>query len=282
MFFIIRCNWASPTTMKHTWSKMTPQQTGRWGNIEITDDPDKADYIVIINSDPSTPLEQYRGRTDVFYFSMEPRPLCDDTVFLNNYGHHKTHNLVEWHLGYSYDDLSAYHSLDKLDRISVVQSAKNFDVGHKKRIKFVELLNRRCELLDCFGTLNHPSLKHYKGSLPWGYKEKGLIPYKYHFACENNAIDNYFTEKIVDGILSECVVFYWGCPNVEEYIPAEAFIRLELEPDTMEQNLQTVLEAIRTDEWSRRIDVIRQAKHHILNNLQVFPHLEQIFARSNK
>ena len=49
-------------------------------------------------------------------------------------------------------------------------------------------------------------------------KEKAIIPYKYYFMCENNVEHNFATEKIWEPILCECLAFYWGCPNLEEYI----------------------------------------------------------------
>ena len=54
------------------------------------------------------------------------------------------------------------------------------------------------------------------------------MPYRYTIAVENSAHDNYFTEKIIDALLSECLPFYWGCPNFATHIDPRAFITLPL------------------------------------------------------
>ena len=55
-----------------------------------------------------------------------------------------------------------------------------------------------------------------------------MFPYKYVFNCENNWERNWITEKLVDGILAECLVFYSGAPNVGDYIDRRAFVQLDL------------------------------------------------------
>ena len=87
-------------------------------------------------------------------------------------------------------------------------------------------------------------------------------------------IRNYFTEKLVDGILSETLVFYHGCPNIEEFIDSKAFVRLEL--IDFEKDYLKVKEAIENNLWKERLPYIKEAKNKILNELQFFPRLERI------
>ena len=102
----------------------------------------------------------------------------------------------------------------------------------------------------------------------------GLAPYKYSFAAENNSETGYATEKIWEPILCECLCFYWGCPNLEEYIDSRAFVRLPL--DNFEESLSIIKKAIEEDWYNQRIDIIRQEKQRILNELGFFPTLEKI------
>jgi hypothetical protein len=85
---------------------------------------------------------------------------------------------------------------------------------------------------------------------------------------------NYATEKIWEPILCESLCFYWGCPNLEEYIDEKAFVRLPIEDP--QAALQIIQQAIAEDWWSQRIDVIKQMKEKILNQLGFFPLLESI------
>ena len=101
-----------------------------------------------------------------------------------------------------------------------------------------------------------------------------MFPYKYVFNVENNSIKNYYTEKLVDGILAECLVFYSGCYNVKEYIDEKAFVYLQL--DDFEKDYKIVQDAIQNNLWEERLPYIRKAKQKILNYLQFFPRLERI------
>ena len=112
------------------------------------------------------------------------------------------------------------------------------------------------------------------GPLPPHDKNGGLLQYKYTFNAENHSIRNYYTEKLIDGILAECLVFYWGCPNVKDYIDERAYVQLELVD--FEKDYQTVQKAINEDWHSQRLPYIREAKKKILDELQFFPRLEKI------
>ena len=128
--------------------------------------------------------------------------------------------------------------------------------------------------LNVYGRENYHQFKSYVGPLLDDNKMNGLAPYKYSFAAENNSETGYATEKIWEPILCECLCFYWGCPNLEEYIDSRAFVRLPL--DNFEESLSIIKKAIEEDWYNQRIDIIRQEKQRILNELGFFPTLEKI------
>ena len=136
----------------------------------------------------------------------------------------------------------------------------------------------RWPIVDVFGG-NKFLWKNYKGTLPYHCKDDGLMPYKYHFNAENNKIPNYFTEKLVDGILSECLVFYCGCPNVREYIDPRAYVQLEL--SNFEKDYEVIKKAIKDNLWEQRLPFIREAKKKILDEMQFFPRIEKIIKNRN-
>ena len=138
-------------------------------------------------------------------------------------------------------------------------------------MKFFE--NKGCLDVHVYGQ-NKFLWKNYKGSLPPHKKDDSLFPYKYSFNVENFSIKNYYTEKLIDGILSETLVFYWGCPNIEEYINEKCYVRLNL--DNFEKSLETIKKAIEEDWWYQRIDIIRKEKQKILNELGFFPRLKKL------
>ena len=98
--------------------------------------------------------------------------------------------------------------------------------------------------------------------------------YKYILVLEDKQVKNYFTEKLFNGILAECLTFYQGCPNIGNYIDDRTFIRLDLSDFEKSKNIME--EAIKNDEWSMRIKTIRNEKNKILHYLQLLPSLERI------
>ena len=275
---LVLCNW---TTTKVFNAQMNQQSRGA-DKVFLVSEDEPHDVVVIINASGESPVV-YSRQNNVFYTCMEPylpsgfgewqypeKYFAPERCIL----HKNHHNLIEWHLGYNYAQLKNKRFNGKYNKVSVIQSIKFFDLGHRRRIQFIEYIaNQKFSRLDCFGTLHIPNANYF-GQLPYRRKEAGLERYKYHIAAENNSIHNYFTEKIIDGILMECLVFYWGCPNLEDYLPARAFVRLEMTDPA--EDFQVILKAIEEDWWAARRDSILEAKNIILDKLQFFPHLESL------
>ena len=270
------CNWTDSRSLTHTWRKLSPNDDGRWGKIHfcLTDTPD---FWVIINR--PGPYDYYDPKRTIVC-QMEPNmgetphwgewSNPDPNKFLKVITHDTHLNPLEWHLGQKHSDLLTTHPHKTLT-ISAILSDKYTDPGHKKRIDFVKALEKELPV-DVYGN-NRFNYRNYKGPLPYHEKDLGLMPYKYTIAAENHSIPNYFTEKLVDAILSECLCFYWGCPNLSTYIDERAYIRLEL--DCFETDIDTVKRTIAGQEWEKRIEFIRTEKHKILNDLQFLPFIHK-------
>ncbi|GAG08183.1 unnamed protein product, partial [marine sediment metagenome] len=160
----------------------------------------------------------------------------------------------------------------RLDKAMIVLGWKNDMTGHTKRNSL--LRHDKYKLIDIYGQRNYHNLGNYRGSLPKDNKEDMLIKYKYYFMAENNAEYNYATEKIWEPIVCECLCFYWGCPNLEDYIDPMAFVRLNL--DDIPGSLAIIKKAIEEDWWTQRIEIIREMKHKILNKLTLFPVINKL------
>ena len=94
------------------------------------------------------------------------------------------------------------------------------------------------------------------------------------FNCESNKSRNYLTHRLIDGILSECLVFYSGCTNIKELIDEKSFVWLEL--SNFEEDYHRIKKAIEENWWEQRLQHIRNAKKKILDELSFFPTLEKI------
>lgn len=279
------CNWCSSEKLCKDWSTMYPTK-----KIELTWQDDKPiDYYVIINYPQDG--EQYKPERTII-FQMEPwvadasrnwgvkawgdwaQP--DPTKFFKIFTH-KTHlNNVQWNL-----DSPLHHKpLDnnmKANTVATICSFKTHDIGHLLRnnfIKYVDDLSEKSALLNVWGMENYHGYKSYCGMVPSNDKFNVYSNYKYCFSAENNWEHNYATEKIWECILCESLCFYWGCPNLEEYIDPLAFVRLPLEDPAAAYKIME--QAITEDWWSQRIEVIKQMKEKILNQLGFFPLLERL------
>lgn len=290
------CNWCSSEQLRELWNKMSERGNYSWGKITLVlSEP--IDYFVVINSttekvepkktvvfrmephmhddkkwgewsDPISIVQPYQIDTEKLRESLTKTSLR----FLRVFKHEtRDHNNIEWHISKTYRELLNF-SPEKTQILSTVLSEKYKDLGQIARIDFVKFLERKGLEIDVYGN-ERWHYKNYKGSLPYHKKDDALFPYKYTFNCENNSIGHYFTEKLVDGILSECLVFYSGCPNISEYIDPQAYVYLQL--SNFEHDYEIVKKAIEEDWWSQRLPYIREAKRRILTELQFFPRLER-------
>ena len=70
------------------------------------------------------------------------------------------------------------------------------------------------------------------------------------------------------------MVFYYDCTYVSDYIDPKAFVLLDI--TDFEKSYQIIKQALSEDWWSQRIDIIRQEKCRILNELAFFPIIDKI------
>ena len=269
------CDWCSSEQLCREWSNMCLDGF-RWKNIEITWDTKNIDYYVIINRTNETGYD--KSRTIVF--QMEPWVYDDGknwgvktwgdwsvpSDFMKVFSHRYYLNNVQWHI-----PKIEVREEKKVDKIISILSRKNFDEGHVKRIDFIRRLEEiGFDYMDVYGVENFHNYKNYVGTTA---DKSEMAQYKYCFSCENNWEKNYATEKIWEPILCECLCFYWGCPNLEEYIDGGAFVRLDL--NDFEGAIALVKRAIEEDWWGKRVNIIRREKKKILEEIGFFPRLKK-------
>ena len=289
------CNWCNSKELCNQWSNMC-ENGFMWKNIEITWDNYNIDYYVIINQPPH---DEYYLPEKTIVFQMEPWVYDQSknwgvktwgewsepsiNKFLEVRGRKTNfHNNAFWQLELNYNDLQNLE-YTKNDKLSSICSSLYFDEGHIKRIDFLKYLEEKGDIdIDIYSYDNNHSFKNYKGPL-YHYKDKskGIVPYKYYFMIENNFERNFITEKIWEPIICESLVFYYGCPNLNDYIDENAYVQLDI--NNFEKSYELIKKAIDEDWWSKRIDIIKKEKNKILNKLQFFPVIEKIiFNNENK
>jgi len=85
---------------------------------------------------------------------------------------------------------------------SIIASMKKTTVGHQMRHNVIKQFKDRIECIRGLG---------YE---PIDYKLESLRACRYSIEIENSQQDNYFTDKLLDCLLTGTVPVYWGCKNV--------------------------------------------------------------------
>jgi GR25 family glycosyltransferase involved in LPS biosynthesis len=274
------CNWCDSKKLCDNWIHMF----NNISNIQITYEDINIDYYIIINK----PLDQKYIPKKTIIFQMEP--WCynenqtwgvktwgewaepDESKFLHVRTHKKYYNNCTW-------NINIPNIIDKkFDSLSTICSSKYFDEGHIKRIDFLKFIENKNTLkIDIYGIDNKHNFKNYKGELSNDLKHNGIVPYKYYFMVENNIEYNYISEKLWEPIVSECLCFYWGAPNVSEYLNPLSYVQLDMYD--FEKSYNIIKESIENDLWTKRIDIIKAEKYKVLNYYNFFPTIERIIMK---
>ncbi|MBW4518929.1 MAG: hypothetical protein KME16_04395 [Scytolyngbya sp. HA4215-MV1] len=170
-----------------------------------------------------------------------------------------------WHLAnYSYDQLIEVQPDQKIDRISIICSNKNYTLGHRTRLRLLEILKGHFKELDIFGYGFNPILD----------KWEGIYPYKYHLVLENGSFPHYWTEKLTDAYLGFSLPIYCGCPNLTDYFSAQSFIQINSQD--IDRVIDTLEQAISNHQYERSLPAVMEARNLVLNHYNLFPMLAEL------
>jgi hypothetical protein len=137
-------------------------------------------------------------------------------------------------------DARASHPKSRL--VSFLGSIRHPDGGGydvRKRVATMLLADDRVE---CFGY----GIRELPGKLP------GLSPFAFSVAMENTREDFYFTEKLVDCLLTETVPVYWGCPSIGEIFDVRGIVVFETPDD-----LRAILDELTPDRYREMLPYVR-------------------------
>lgn len=262
------------------FTRQAPGKAARWDDVSFTfglTPPAEAEVLIVYTRASWTvPTHLPRARTG--FLAGEPEDIHPySAAFLNQFAlvvapgdrPLKTERLLEspalpWFVGLDfanpgsalgYDDVAALPAPEKDDRISIVTSRKASTPYHRQRLAFIDRLVARIpDRVVLYGREFNPVAD----------KKDALLPHRYHLALENGAGRFSWTEKLADPILCWSLPFYVGCENVEDELPRDALIRLDLnEPDAA---IDTMLSAVDGDAWQARLPALTEARNRILTH----------------
>jgi hypothetical protein len=180
----------------------------------------------------------------------------DHTKFLKIYRHVNNLNPAQWFI----PNRINIDNTKKNNRIVCILSNKLNDTGHKNRVEFVRYVEScNVDLIDIYGIENYHNFKNYKGRTS---DKSVLFEYKYILSAENNNEYNYATEKIWEAFIVESLCFYDGCPNLNDYVPHQSYIPVDL--SNYKESLNIILNSIKHDIHTFRLDYIKKAKEIVI------------------
>lgn len=107
-------------------------------------------------------------------------------------------------------DITLEHTKDRL--VSMMYSNKNFATGHNLRH---EIASKYSHLIDIMGS--GVDGRHVK-------KIESCKEYAFSVVIENCKEGYYFTEKIVDCLLSGVIPIYWGCEHIGQFFNQDGLL----------------------------------------------------------
>ena len=273
------------------WRRMLPGGETVLGDVEFLFRLDCGDYdwLVVYDDMPFTAGERFPVRREqlacprenTVFLTTEPSTIkVYGRKFLSQFGHVLTSQEpwalahpgairaqagLIWFYGKSHAEAAAFFPMEKSGLISTVCSTKQQKhTLHALRFGFTEEAGRAIPEMEVFGH-GHRFIES---------KVEALDPYKYHLAIENHFAPHHWTEKLADTFLGGCLPFYHGCPNVFEYFPEESLIALDIRD--ADRSIAMMREAMKNNEYEKRIPAIREARRLVLEEYSTFPMLARL------
>jgi len=178
--------------------------------------------------------------------------------------------ILPWYIGKetpqgylpTYDQLKEGSTPQKTKLISVITSNKAFTQGHQDRIDFVRKLKGYYgDKLDVFG----------RGINDFEDKWDVLAPYKYHISLENSSSRYYWTEKLSDCYLTETFPIYFGCKNLSDYFPENAYKKIDIY--NFEEAITIINKTIADDEYGKNQSSLKRCKDLVLDDYNIFTYI---------
>jgi len=264
--------------------RQTPNRSGEWdGCLFSINGSGRFDFVVVYD-DFSSPQKFECAPEGLLFVTGEPPSIKQyDARFLAQFhrvltphsdiphaGLVDSHCGMPWGVGVAHAPNSApavRMTFDDLQRarpvktklLSIFAAQRNVTPAHRQRSALVDALRHRfAESVDVFG----------RDVAPIADKWDAIAPYKYHVALENSRFANYWTEKLSDCFLGGAFPFYWGCPNVLGFFPADSLQVINLYDPAAA--VEAIARAIDTNAYESSQSALNQAREAVLRRYNFF------------
>jgi hypothetical protein len=254
-------------------------------DFELTSGEDYT-HAIIINT--FIPPNLHVSKENVIGFAWEPTPLLGLNPQFIEYA--KT-RIGRYFIGQRYDLCEPFEekyaflnhnpiqkTIPPKNKIcSFIFSKKKYMEGHKYRHLLAEAILKTDLPIDIWGR-GCETINKSDSRLKYNFVQNSVKPYEdyqFHICIENICLDHYFSEKIVNTLLSECTPIYYGCKKIDEYFP-EKVIQLN---GNIENDISVIRKCIENPELYKKqinkedINEIVNPFISIRNNISsLYPH----------
>ncbi len=122
------------------------------------------------------------------------------------------------------EEYNSIEPSDKKFQMSSITGHKNMTKGHRLR---QELLARQHEIILQTLPFRNPKLKQFDIPILGDSKLPLFRDSKFSLVIENSRQENYFTEKLLDCLLTLTIPVYYGAPNISDFFDTTGWIILE-------------------------------------------------------
>jgi hypothetical protein len=232
-------------------NKQTPECNLKWKNVQATR-LDNYDFNVVCGAERKKNLDLKNS----IHFRREPDIICkwkqmSNSLYSYDYSTNEKFHASTWWIPDSYSDLSKAKYIRK-KQVSVVASNK-----HVHRVNYINNVSKSNKNLVVKGNICGP-----KVSLP----ERSIIlkESSMSICIENSSQKNYFTEKIIDCLLSWTLPVYWGCPNIHDFFPVDSYRLIDInKPEELSDIINQPI-------TSTEIDAMEVARRLILDKYNIW------------
>jgi GR25 family glycosyltransferase involved in LPS biosynthesis len=246
--------------------KRQSQDGGNWQEIELTTEPNVADYFLLFG-EPTIRDDAQAARTIVVPTTNPQAATIDVRRFAQVRTSDRFRPCGIWRLPLSWSRLR--HTLPGKDcELSALLGTQGADTATTPAHRLLARLQRNG--LPVERLLPNGAFDPQDADQAERKTIEGLVRYRYTIVDDTGADGSY--HPILDALLAECLPFYAGNFDLD-YIDSRAFIRLPFSEHASEK---VIREAIASDAWGRRIEIIRREKRRILDELQLLPTVARI------
>ena len=166
----------------------------------------------------------------------------ESLINLPNFTFKPITEISQWSILPAELDTKQFQIYAKTKQVSFITSNKNMCPGHQFRLDCLNEIKTQNLSVDLFG----------RGINEIDSKLQGLKDYRFCIAMENDYSNNYFTEKLLDCMLSGTIPIYYGCKNVEKYFDINGIITFKTVNELID-----ILNNLSEDDYESRVESIQ-------------------------